>query len=156
MSGRRTTAEGWSDLQKALRAAFLNIIHALGLHTHAELEKANAQTRSARAAADYARAGERRTQRLLVILSEPLKDWDLDDFPAALEYRPAPPTLPISLDSEQARHLWNVIAAYRITAGEVAPLRNSRVMDDRHRRRGWDDQLLPRPVSVHRDPKRLP
>jgi len=83
-----------------------------------------------------------------VLLSEPLKDWDLADFP---DTGSANIVGSIRLHAEDVSHLRNVIQAYRLTASAVAPLRMGRVLDDKARRRGWADAPLPRNPTVRRN-----
>jgi len=111
---------------------------------------------------DRAERDMREAQRLLVLLSEPLKDWDLADFPdpgylrrSAEKANPSSPA-PV-LTKDDLSHLANVLDAYRLTASAVAPLRMGRVVDDKLRRRGWDDTPLGRAANSARlDPRRLP
>lgn len=144
---RRTLAEDWEELARRLKAAWLAVLHSVGLHTRAELD---AKTRQAESFAREARAAfaqKREAERLLVLLSEPLKDWDLEGFPNGLDETTAPPNHPMHLDSEMARHLWHTLKAYRLTASAVAPLRMGRVVDDKARRRGWDDEPVGRIIG---------
>lgn len=131
-------------IMAAIIALGLAVIHALGLHTRAELAAKTRQAESFAREAAHAFAQKREAERLLVLLSEPLKDWDLEGFPNGLDETPAPPNHPMHLDSEMARHLWRTLKAYRLTASAVAPLRMGRVVDDKARRRGWDDEPIPR------------
>jgi len=84
--------------------------------------------------AQEAKAKLREVERFLVLLSEPLKDWDLADFPTT--------------GPEADRHLKAIVEAYRLTATKVAPIRANRVLDDRARGRGWDDQPI---TTTHPD-----
>ena len=85
----------------------------------------------------------REAQRLLTILSEPLKDWDLADFPGLL-----------AANDETARHMAAIQEAYRVTAPAVAPMRAGIVLNDKARGRGWDDRRVPtqRPSQAIRRP----
>lgn len=145
MRRRETTlAEDWERLRRSLHALGLAILHSLGLHTRAELDAKTRLAASFAREAAHAFAQKREAERLLVLLSEPLKDWDLADFPSA--------------GPEAHHHLRAIEEAYRLTASAVAPLRMGRVVDDKARRRGWDDQPLHPAVAqrLARDPKRLP
>lgn len=92
-----------------------------------------------------AQAAKRETERLLVLLSEPLKDWDLADFPEEpqrlrlmAQRGPA-----LTMGGTDLDYLASVLDAYRLTASAVAPIRAGRVVDDQAHQRGWDDQPLP-------------
>lgn len=130
-SDRRTPAEALMDLERHLKALWLAVLHSLGLHTRRELDIQRRQIDWARANQIRAEASKREAERLLVLLSEPLKDWDLADFPMS------------AVDPEALRHLHAIRDAYQLTASAVAPLRLGRVMDDKVKRRGWDDEPLP-------------
>jgi hypothetical protein len=137
---RRTLAETWMDLERSLLDLWLAFLHALGLHTRAELAAKERQAQSYAREAAHAFAQKREVERLLVLLSEPLKDWDLADFPHWADSQNTGGAW--TMYADDCRHLREVIAAYRLTASAVAPLRMGRVVDDKMKRRGWDDQPL--------------
>lgn len=115
--------------------------------------------RVAQARAEKAQAKQREVERLLVLLSEPLKDWDLADYPdpGYLRMRADKPSSVVQpLGPDDFRHLANVLDAYRLTASAVAPLRANRVVDDQARGRGWDDQPLSLQALRGVTPRRLP
>jgi hypothetical protein len=143
---RRTMAEAWMDLERHLKALWLAVLHSLGLHTRQELDIQRRQADWARSEQRRAEASKREAERLLVLLSEPLKDWDLADFDG----------LATIGSTEARRHLDAIVSAYRLTASAVAPLRMNRVTSDQAHRRGWDDQPLHAPCRSTLDPKRLP
>lgn len=103
-----------------------------------QMEAAYERRRAEKAMADL-----RDVERYLVLLTEPMKDWDLADFPEPARLRlMANGDGVAQLSAEDAIHLANVLDAYRLTATKVAPIRAHRVLDDRSRGRGWDDQPL--------------
>lgn len=114
----------------------------------AEMARLAHLTEASRVSAVQAHRAAREAQRLLVLLSEPLKDWDLADFPAlpfdGVNQRP------VTLSHEHAQHLRSVIQAYNLTKGAVAPLRAGTVLNDQARERGWGDAELGRVSEVFR------
>lgn len=93
--------------------------------------------------AERAHAEKRGAQRILAILSEPLKDWDLADFP-----RTGP---------EATRHLNAIVQAYGIVRADAAHARMTVTTNDKLRGRGWADTPLGRAANAQRlDPRRLP
>lgn len=80
---------------------------------------------------ERAEADKREAQRLLVLLSEPLKDWDLADFPGISG-------LPGQAE-EAYRHLTAIRQGYQLVAGPVAHIRMGVTTNDMTRKRGWGD-----------------
>lgn len=85
------------------------------------------------AQARMAEREKREAQRLLTIIAEPLKDWDLADF-AGAEFG--------------GRLLASIRDAYQTVSPELARIRMSAKVNDKARRRGWDDKPLPPPAGV--------
>lgn len=106
---------------------------------------------------ERAMAEKRQAERLVALLSEPLKDWDLDGFPdpSALR-RGAADRLVYPLNPGGARHLSNVVETYRLLSRDLAHVRMTATTNDSARRRGWDDQPLPSAPRTTLDPRRLP
>lgn len=108
-----------------------------------ELDTLRAGLEAQRRVADRAQREKREAHRLLVLLSEPLKDWDLADFPGvAWGHCQGQPFCQVH--PEAKRHLSAIREAYQLTAPAVAPLRAGMKLHDRARQQGWDDQPLPR------------
>lgn len=100
-------------------------------HIHAAERTAKAQA-----------AEKREAQRILAILSEPLKDWELADFPdpGYLRRRSEQTGHTTPLSHLDVAHLANVLEAYRIVAREAAQARMSVTTNDMLRGRTWGDQ----------------
>lgn len=101
--------------------------------------RARAEAKAARA-----EAKARNAVRLLAILRERLKDWDLDDFPAWAENpdrgRGFITNYPIR--PKDGEHIWAVVQAYRNTAQEAGALAGGQVLTDKLKRTGWNDAPL--------------
>jgi hypothetical protein len=85
---------------------------------------------------------KRQLQRVIVLLSEPLKDWDLADFPHWAEAPAAPRLERHHISADDARHLHATVQAYRLMATELGDARMAAWANDAPRQRGWDDQPL--------------
>ncbi len=139
-----------------------DFLTGLRISTRRQREHAEAELLGVRRLADSldrerSRAEEqkREAQRILTIITEPLKDWDLNDFPViAGTVQNQKPT---TLSWEHGQHLAAVVRAYQIVARDAAQARMSVTFNDRARQRGWDDQpIRPTPSGQRRDPRRLP
>lgn len=95
--------------------------------------------RAERAAADM-----REAQRILAILSQPLMEWDLDDFPGWAENPDKGRGLMegYPLRGSHGPHLWAVVQAYRVVRKDAARARSAVTVNDSLRGRGWADQPL--------------
>lgn len=91
---------------------------------------------------DRAEAEKRQAQRLVVLLSEPLKEWDLADFPAWADQAGFPGGALGPLNHDDARHLHATVQAYRLVAPELANVRMTAKTNDQARGRGWNDDPL--------------
>jgi hypothetical protein len=109
----------------------------LRLSTAAARERARLREETWARAAHRAQAEKREAQRLLVLLSEPLKEWDLADFPELGH--------PLhTLTWEDSRHLAAVLDGYRLVASEAARVRMTATVNDETRQRGWADERITR------------
>lgn len=131
----------------------------LRLSTRQARELAAFHAHAAALALQAAHAQKREAQRILAILSEPLKDWDLDDFPKlyAIATGPRPADwLAVRLEWEHVHHLNAVIQAYETVRTEAAHARMTITANDKLRGQGWADQPIPTTRPAPRDPRRLP
>lgn len=113
----------------------------LRLSTRQARELAAFHAHAATLALQAAHAQKREAQRILAILSEPLKDWDLADFPALyVGHAPDESWVAVRLEWEHVVHLNNVIQAYRTVATDAAHARMTITANDKLRGQGWDDQ----------------
>lgn len=123
-------------------------VKGLRISTHAQRQAHGFQLAGAEHAAhladlqrEKAEAAKREAQRLLAILSDPLKDWDLADFPViATDPLARDNFTGVSLGWEHASHLRNVIEAYRVVARPAAQARMSVTTNDMLRDRTWGDE----------------
>lgn len=95
------------------------------------LAHAFAAAQRALAEKQRAEAEKREAQRILAILSEPLKDWDLADFPGLL-----------SINHDVAQHLAAIQQAYELVKRDAAHARMTVTANDKLRERGWADQPI--------------
>lgn len=103
--------------------------------TRQELEYlANRSLPMARLKATEAERHKRDAQRILAVISEPLKDWDLADFPPIAGSQVN--QLPTTLSYEHAQHLSRVIQGYQAVSREAAQARMSVTFNDKVRVEG--------------------
>lgn len=112
-----------------------------------DLAMAEARAVANQRAAEQANAEKREAQRILAIVTEPLKDWELADFPdpGYLRRRSEKPGHTTPLGYQDVAHLANVLEAYRTVARDAAQARMSVTTNDMLRGRTWADE--PRAVS---------
>lgn len=117
-------------------------VTGLRITTRRERDHMAALVKRYQSDASRAHAEKREAQRVLAILSEPMKDWDLADFPRD--------------GAEGSRHLNAIVQAYGIVARDAAHARMTVTANDKLRGRGWGDQAIPATRPAPRDPRRLP
>lgn len=124
VTGLRVTTRAWRAHQQAVEDGLMRHIHA------AELE---ARTQAAE---------KREAQRILAILSEPLKDWELADFPPWAVHPDRSKGLEQAwpMEARERAHIWDVVQAYRTVARDAAQARMSVTTNDMLRGRTWADR----------------